>query len=630
MKFKHYITLLLILLFISTTPTLSQAQAPEGKVAVLFSKTSEDYANAIRPGGKVNGTVVSIKEDWSSIRDKELKLFHLYKQQGFQVEKIYEKDLNSIQKLHEYDSIVFSYSVLMNQTQRENVKSYIRDGGGAIFAYGTARNETSMYPAEGKMDMTALIYHTKTWIWEWDNLSDVFQSAFVNDVVLKNYTIQSTNVQHPILTASYKELGKDKLELKNTRLIGDWIEVIAPWNNTVQPLLVYKDYSNSSSPIHTPKNSTGAVYAFEHGKGRMVFTGFKIFDHLQIDANADWEDATKGSAYAGTTGDRDAQVLLKQSLNWVMADHTTDKKRNYEVTLNFTDLRGYLRAADYSIYGSTTVQNKGNVPVRGTLRVEVIQEDGKVLTSYERYLPGLSPDNKSTSVHAEKFHLTLPKNLATGTYQLRTIFIDGRENQKGIPVKAETKTFIKNSANANFKSVAFFKDVNSNNAMFADIRNLSQLRIIRGYPDGTFKPNQSLTRIQATEMILRAAGISVSQTATMAATDSKKGDYGYAVLATGVQNGVITIQNGAVRGYSPMTRNDMAQALVNGFRLQGMSSHVFKDISTTNPNNTYIQTLYSLGITTGYTADNTYRPNISVTRGQFSAFINRSIKANSK
>ena len=143
MKFKHYITLLLILLFISTTPTLSQAQAPEGKVAVLFSKTSEDYANAIRPGGKVNGTVVSKKEDWSSIRDKELKLFHLYKQQGFQVEKIYEKDLNSIKKLHEYDSIVFSYSVLMNQTQRENVKSYIRDGGGAIFAYGTARNETS-------------------------------------------------------------------------------------------------------------------------------------------------------------------------------------------------------------------------------------------------------------------------------------------------------------------------------------------------------------------------------------------------------------------------------------------------------------------------------------------------------
>lgn len=325
MKKWSFMLIMTLFFVLPAGHTHAQTGTPP-KVAVLFSKTSEDYANVVRAGGTYKGEKVDAKEDWSSILDKELKLYHLYEQQGFTVEKIYESDLNNVQKLHQYDAIVFGYTVMMNHMQRENVKSYIRDGGGAIFAYGTARNESATYPKPGQLDLTPLIYDTKTWIWEWDNLSEVYQSAFLNDIVLKNFTITTTTTQHPILAAAYKELGKTKLEMKNIRASGDWIEAIAPWDDAVKPLLVYSDYSSTSDTQRMAKNKTGAVYAFEHGKGRMVFTGFKIFDHLKIYAHANWEDRTKGSAFDGTTGDQDAKVLLKHSLNWVMNATTTDRK----------------------------------------------------------------------------------------------------------------------------------------------------------------------------------------------------------------------------------------------------------------------------------------------------------------
>ncbi len=606
------------------------AQGNHQKIAVLFSETSEKYAHEVRAGGVLDGKTISPKENWSSIYDKELKMYHLYKQQGFEVEKITEKDLTNLKKLHQYEAIVFPYTVMMNQAQREGVKSYIRDGGGAIFAYGTARNEAAKYPKPGQLDLSALIYDTKTWVWEWDNLSEVFHSAFVDDVVLKNYKVRSSKAQHPILAATHKELGVTSVELTNTRGGGDWIEVIAPWNNAVQPLLVYSDYIvDPVKAKYVTKNQTGAMYAFEHGKGRVVVTGFKMHDHFGVEADADWDASTKGSAYDGTTGNRVAQTLFKHSLNWVMAESPQAKKRVYDVGMNLSNLRGYLRAGDYSVYGDVTVRNNGNIPVRGTVRVELLNANGQVLKEQDRYLPGLSPDNKQESFHTEKFHLTLPKNLARGTYELRAVFKDGREDYKGLDVKAISINLVYKGGPANFHTPALFKDVSPKHEMILDMTNAAYLGVIKGYTDGTFKPAGTINRVQATEMMLRALNIPVSGSVTMNATDLKKGQYGYAVLATGVANGLISLQDGKINGGAPMTRGDMATGLVTGFKLQGTSQRQFKDISITHSNYEQIQVLDALDITNGF-PDNTFGAHKAVTRAQFTAFINRSLKASSR
>jgi len=264
----------------------TQAKAAQ-KIGVVFSESSEKYANTTHPSGTYKGQVVSPKVDYSSTYNKELKAFLLYQQQGFQVEKIYEKDLNNLENLSQYDAIVFAHTVMMNHQQRENVKMYIRNGGGAIFAFQTARNESAKFPKPGQMDLSPLIYDVNSWVMEWDNLTEVFHSRFIDDIMLGNSTISNVNTVHPIIQHTTKELGKSKISL--TKTDQDWVEIIKPWQGgSATPILYFSDYNSTDKPKTMKKNEFGAAHAIEYGKGRVVQIGFKIYDYIDIDTKADW------------------------------------------------------------------------------------------------------------------------------------------------------------------------------------------------------------------------------------------------------------------------------------------------------------------------------------------------------
>jgi len=61
---------------------------------------------------------------------------------------------------------------------------------------------------------------------------------------------------------------------------------------------------------------------------------------------------------------------------------------------------------------------------------------------------------------------------------------------------------------------ATFSDVAEDNINFIAIESLYNLQIIKGYPDGTFKPEQSVNRAEALKMILNSAEISSEDTLT--------------------------------------------------------------------------------------------------------------------
>ena len=156
--------------------------------------------------------------------------------------------------------------------------------------------------------------------------------------------------------------------------------------------------------------------------------------------------------------------------------------------------------------------------------------------------------------------------------------------------------------------------------------NAAKIGIITGYADQTFKPIANVSRLNAMMMMLRAIGVSPSASATLpsSVTDLKKGVYGYDVMATAYQLGLIELDNGQIAKDAPMRRGAMAQTLVKGFKLQGKSELVFTDIQSYN-----IETLYHHRITTGKTAT-LYGPNDAVTRQQFATFIMRSLENTSK
>ena len=624
-----------IALFLCTValPKDSKAQTNE-KVGVLFSDTIENYADATYPGGTVkipfatSSVTVSPKGDLSSIHDKALKMYHFYEQEGYDVAKVDHNVLNSLDKMHEYDVLVFPYFVLMNHTQRENLKAYIYGGGNAQFLFDTGRNELAKIPKNSsQMDLTPLIYDVLTWVWEWDNLTEVYQARFIDDVQLKNSTITNTpGVTHPILTKAYAKLGRNSIQLNNKS--NEWFEIIQPWNASVKPLLVISNFDSTDKPANVKKGQSGALFAIEHGAGRVVYSPFKIYDFINVEAeDADWHDGTKGNAWDQRIGDEDAKAILTASLDWLLEGTNTFKPRNYDVKLELSNTTANITPQKtFAVRGTVTATNVGNIPARGKLKVQVLDANNKSLGQYEKTLVGLSPSPNESSSYAEKFEILLPGSTKDGKYNVKVTFEETRHDRSGYVTRAEALTLTKQGNKGSFTSFANFKDVSSANGHYKNIMNAAKIGIITGYADQTFKPIANVSRLNAMMMMLRAIGVSPSASATLpsSVTDLKKGVYGYDVMATAYQLGLIELDNGQIAKDAPMRRGAMAQTLVKGFKLQGKSELVFTDIQSNN-----IETLYHHRITTGKTAT-LYGPNDAVTRQQFATFIMRSLENTSK
>ncbi|MEG0258306.1 MAG: S-layer homology domain-containing protein, partial [Lysinibacillus sp.] len=481
-----------------------------------------------------------------------------------------------------------------------------------------------------------------SWVMEWDNLTEVFNARFIDDIQLRNSTISNKNTAHSIIQNTTKELGKNTLNLVKSD--NEWVEIIKPWEGaSATPILYFSNYDSTDKPNTMKKNEFGAAHAIEYGKGRVVQIGFKIYDYIHVDADANWEDGGKGHAYSSTKGNVDAKAFMKHSLKWVAENHNGNVKRRYNLSLYSDAVSSYKApSGQFVFYSTVTVKNNGNVPARGTLKVEILDANGKgVGKGHERYIPGLAADatttnadKKDISKHTEKYQIFMPGNLANGTYTIRTSFVEGRDDRKNIGEKfatvAEIKTLTrtKGSNKATIGTAPFFPDVSKSGGAYYDIKNLHALGVVKGN-NGKYNPQGTLTRLQATEMTLRALGIPASSSATIAASDLKPGDYGYAVLATGARYGIISLENGKINAHQPMKRAHMARALVSGFKLQGMTANTFKDVPTSHAYYKDIQALYALGITTGYN-DNTFKPDGTVTRQNFAQFVNRTLYANTK
>jgi len=169
-----------------------------------------------------------------------------------------------------------------------------------------------------------------------------------------------------------------------------------------------------------------------------------------------------------------------------------------------------------------------------------------------------------------------------------------------------------------FPDVTFYKD---------EITYLTGKKIITGYPDGTFKPKQNLTRLQAVTMILREKGITNFTPPNPNFTDMKPGSYGYEIVAKAVQLGFIggkTASDGSkfFDPSAPLTRGQMAKILSEGYNLQKTSDVPFIDVSANNGYKDYISTLATENITTGY-ADGSFKSTVNLSRAHFAVFMAR-------
>lgn len=174
-------------------------------------------------------------------------------------------------------------------------------------------------------------------------------------------------------------------------------------------------------------------------------------------------------------------------------------------------------------------------------------------------------------------------------------------------------------------SATGFSDVSS---FKKEIDYLTQLEVINGYNDGTFRPSVKLTRVQAVVMIMRAIGMPESNSFIKdpGFEDVRPSKFGYREIAVATSAGIISGKSSTQ--FNPngnITRAEMAKVISKAFKLKGVYVAGFKDVSPGYWASSFISSLAANNITVGY-SDGTFQPNQPIDRAQFSAFLARIMK----
>ncbi|HOV80589.1 MAG TPA: S-layer homology domain-containing protein [Bacillota bacterium] len=174
---------------------------------------------------------------------------------------------------------------------------------------------------------------------------------------------------------------------------------------------------------------------------------------------------------------------------------------------------------------------------------------------------------------------------------------------------------------------SLFSDV-ENNWAAAQINELAEAGIIKGYEDGTFRPAEPVTRAQVVTLLARLLGWT-GEEAELSFADEIPSWAGEAVAAA--------VSRGIVKGYPdgrflpgrPVTRSEISVILANSIELPpGPSTLSFKDAGSVPAwAREAVGRVVSAGIIRGYEG-NLLKPEANLTRAEMAVLIKRLIGLN--
>lgn len=174
------------------------------------------------------------------------------------------------------------------------------------------------------------------------------------------------------------------------------------------------------------------------------------------------------------------------------------------------------------------------------------------------------------------------------------------------------------------KAVVTFDDVFYTDKYGPEITYLHAEGIVSGYPDGTFRPNNPITRGQAVEILSLALHLDSTQRDTgfrdVAASHPLSGH-----IAAAAEAGIISTKDKFFRPDKELTRGQAAVMLQRAFKFPAASKSGFRDVKKNSRYNEAVSALVYQGVITKAPGKK-FRPNKPALRGQFAAYVARSIE----
>jgi subtilisin family serine protease len=155
----------------------------------------------------------------------------------------------------------------------------------------------------------------------------------------------------------------------------------------------------------------------------------------------------------------------------------------------------------------------------------------------------------------------------------------------------------------------------------ASIVKVAQAGITSGFPDGTFRPNDPVTRGQMATFLTRALDLPPGDPSQFSdVAGSVHADSIGALVRAGITSG---FPDGTFRPNAPVTRGQMATFLTRALWLPPGDWSQFSDVAGSVHADS-IGALVGADITSGY-PDGTFRPTVPVTRGQMATFLTKGL-----
>lgn len=186
--------------------------------------------------------------------------------------------------------------------------------------------------------------------------------------------------------------------------------------------------------------------------------------------------------------------------------------------------------------------------------------------------------------------------------------------------------------NSNVKvNTGEFIDVPQNHWAFEEISAATQSKLVNGYPNGSFKPSENISRRQSMMMLNRLFAGQQPTSLSIPFKDVTLTTSGILAILTGSEYGYIKGTNGYFYPEKKLTRGQMALILARALELPDNTSinhpYPFKDVPQKAEYYKAVQTLSNLGI---ITKQPYYRPNETINRAQFAAMLIRTQQALNK
>lgn len=279
-------------------------------------------------------------------------------------------------------------------------------------------------------------------------------------------------------------------------------------------------------------------------------------------------------------------------------------------------------AVEKMTFTNTYTYDAEVIPPAATITANTTDTQGKPLTGASFVLTD-SRGREAYTATSNANGIVHFSDVSNGTYTLLE-----KSAPKGYVASDETYTLTVSDSRITMNGKDY-APVTFVNRKAAELNRTDHLAFLSGYANGTFEPDQNMTRAEVTTMFARllAEKMAADQTYSNTFSDVAKSHWAANYIGYMQQFGIITgYADGSFRPDASVTRAEFA-AIASRFERLTEGTKSFSDVPSSHWAAKYINFAATRGWVNGY-ADGTFRPNNSITRAEVAAVTCRLLERN--